>query len=470
VQIAFRVLLLPALFGVAAGCVTVDPRKTFPAVSADVQARTGYRVVWATGSAEDAAVRTEVDRLLTVELTAAAAVQIALLNNQRLQAAYEDVGIAQAGLVQAGLLKNPVLDGSVRFPSGGGTATVDVGVMVDFLQLLYIPMRKRLAAGELEAAQLGVTQKVLMTADQTRRAWVRAVAARQRLELQRNMAAASSAAADLTRRLREAGNTTALEQARQQAFAEMGALGLAEAEAEVMESEEELAGWMGLDATRSAVKVPERLPEVPVEREDPAGAQKWAVEHSLELALGRNEIEGLGRQLGVTRPMGWLSDLELGASFERDDAGTVAVGPAVAVPLPLFSQGQPAVAAAEARLRQARRMYLATATTVARETRSAVRAVELARAKVERLRGVVVPLQVKVTAESQREYNGMLIGAFELLAAKGQEIEAGGMYVRAQADYWMAKGRLETLMAGGGGLMSGEVEVFSRQANPAGGK
>ncbi len=453
----------------AVGCTSVDPRKTFPAVAKDVKSRTGYRVAWATGTAEDAAVRAEVLRLLEGELSAPAAVQVALLNNPRLQAAYEDVGIAQAELVQAGLLKNPLLNASARFPTGGGTATVDVGVMFDFLQLLYIPMRKRLAAGELEVAQLAVTQKVLQTADQTRQAWVRLVSAKQNLELHQSIAAATAASADLAGRMRQAGNTTELELARQEAFGERARLGLMAAEEEAAVAQEGLALVMGVDLDRTTLVVPARLPDLPVDALGGADARKAAIAKNIELAILRNQLERLSRELGLTRPAGWLSDLELGVAFERDDAGVASVGPAVAVPLPLFSQGQPAVSIAESKLRQATKIYLGAANGVAAQSRLAARDVAASEARVERLRTTLVPLQRRITAASQLEYNGMLIGSFELLSAKQQEIEAGGMYVSALADYWLARSRLETVLAGGGFSSGMSSSRNLMQAQPAGG-
>ena len=82
------------------GCAAVRPQAAFEDVRQTVAERAPYRVVWATGSAEDAAARVAVDSLLADSLTVEAAVQVALLNNRRLQATYEDLGVAQADLVQ----------------------------------------------------------------------------------------------------------------------------------------------------------------------------------------------------------------------------------------------------------------------------------------------------------------------------------------------------------------------------------
>ena len=59
-------------------------------------------------SAEDAAVaRTRIDQLLRRPLTVEAAVQVALLNNRGLQAAYNELSLAEADMVEASLPPNP---------------------------------------------------------------------------------------------------------------------------------------------------------------------------------------------------------------------------------------------------------------------------------------------------------------------------------------------------------------------------
>jgi cobalt-zinc-cadmium efflux system outer membrane protein len=98
------------------GCGSVNPRPSFHDVQQTVQSQTGHRVQWLQGGKEDRAVEESVAALLRQELTADAAVQIALVNNRSLQAELEEIGIAQADLVQAGLLKNPGFRASARFP------------------------------------------------------------------------------------------------------------------------------------------------------------------------------------------------------------------------------------------------------------------------------------------------------------------------------------------------------------------
>src|SRR5689334_12700209 len=89
-------------------CATVKPDARLPEVRDLTGSRINQNVVWRKDTAQDEMARDAVRRLLQHELTADAAVQIALLNNRGLQEAYSSLGIAQADLVEAGLLDNPV--------------------------------------------------------------------------------------------------------------------------------------------------------------------------------------------------------------------------------------------------------------------------------------------------------------------------------------------------------------------------
>ena len=74
-----------------------------------------------------AEIEQKVDSLLDDGLTADEAVQVALLNNRRFQALFEDIGVSRAEVVESGLLSNPTLGLSLRFPEGGGLANLAAG-------------------------------------------------------------------------------------------------------------------------------------------------------------------------------------------------------------------------------------------------------------------------------------------------------------------------------------------------------
>src|SRR2546421_1802490 len=131
-----RFFFIPAIFGVV-GCAHVDPTPAFHELANTVHLRTGKRVQWNRGSAQDAEAQAAVASLLSRPLTAGSAVQVALLNNHRLQATYEELGIAQADLVEAGLLRNPIFYFERRLP--GQAAEIDL--VQEFVDILLLPLR-----------------------------------------------------------------------------------------------------------------------------------------------------------------------------------------------------------------------------------------------------------------------------------------------------------------------------------------
>lgn len=460
-----RVMAVAAI-ALMSGCTKMDASPGF----ADVQKLSSKHGVnglrWIQDSAADREVAEAVRGLLAAPLTSDRAVQIALLNNRMLQSRYETLNVAQADLVQAGLLKNPTFDGSVRFVEGGGGHIIDLGVAFDFLDLFFIPMRKSVAASEFEGAKLKVTADVLSLAAQTRTTFLSLQAAQQGLELQLTAKGAFEASYDFARRLRAAGNTTTLKLAHEQVSFEESRLAVLRAEEEVAMLREELNILMGLFGDQIAWTVTDRLPDPPETGFDAERLEERAVENSLELRIARGEIEVARKRLGITKPLGVLSDLELGATSERDSDGEWSVGPSVAVPIPIFSQGQPAVAKARAELQMALNGYRAAAIRVRSNVRLAYARQVSVRAATLHCKNVVLPLRQTIVDETQRQYNGMFVGAFDLLIARREQVLAGQQYIRLLRDYWVASAMVEQVASGAG--VGGMTMTTASPMAPAG--
>ena len=451
------------------GCVSVPREAGFSDVRANVAERTGgKRVVWNQGTEADAAVVAEVRTLLQTPLTADSAVQIAMLNNRGLQGVYENLAIAQADLVAAGLLSNPVFDAEVRFPEGGAGAGAELSILQNFFDILYLPLRQRLAGAAFEAAKLRVTGAVLDLAGETRAAFYDLQAAQQTLEFRRQVVTATGASFDLARRLRRAGNITQLDLANERALYEQSKVNLAAAEAQVLQSREELNTLMGVWGAQVQWTVAGRLPELPAEAVASEGLEQRAVANSLDLGAARREIEVAGRAAGMVSPFGMFSDAEVGVSGERESGGDIAAGPAISVPIPLFNQGQPAIAAAQARLRRARQEYAALAVEIRSRVRAAYSAVNAAAARAEYYRRVLLPLREKIVGETLLQYNAMQIGAFELLVAKQQQIDTANEYIEALREYWLARTELDLILSGRLARIERPEPGASRSAVPLG--
>ena len=263
VLLAYKAGYVWTLLLLVTGCATFDQRAGFSDVSTVVEARSGKRVVWYRGSELDTQVDQEVRALLHDTLTVDGAVQVALLNNRTLQALYAELGVAQADLVQAGLLRNPVFDGAVRFLLSGGPAKVDLSAALDFLDIFYLPLRKRVAAARFEEAKLQVTGAVLDFAATVQGAFYRHQANEQRLELLQTMTQALAASFEVAQRLHAAGNITDLDLARERAVFEEAKVQLRAAESAGRQSREHLNTLMGLWGQQTTWQIDRRLPRPP---------------------------------------------------------------------------------------------------------------------------------------------------------------------------------------------------------------
>ena len=217
----YAVYILAALLALI-GCGGVPKEAGFPTVREQVDKRIGYRVHWSQvlasrasgGTVEDEEIAEAIRELLEKPLTIDAAVQIALLNNRRLQATYETLGIAQAAVAQAGLLSNPVFHGTATFGvsdvemtrKSGDDNTYTFGVEMDFLSILYAPMRKSVAKSQFEEAKLRVTAAVMDLGLQAREAFYRASADQQALEMFQQVVLATEAGYEFAEQLHEAGH------------------------------------------------------------------------------------------------------------------------------------------------------------------------------------------------------------------------------------------------------------------------
>jgi cobalt-zinc-cadmium efflux system outer membrane protein len=439
------------LVSLLSGCASVDPRESFSDVEKAARDRAGARLQWILGAAEDAQVEREVRKLLETPLTVEGAVQIALLNNRSLQATYEELGVAQAELVQAGLLKNPVFTGMLRFPTQtSGVTNFEFDVVGNFLQLLFLPARKQVAALELEERKLRVSHAVLELASQARSGYYAAISARQIADMRRLVAQAAEASAELAQRLHEAGNLSELGMTLERASYEQARLDWSKAETEVSVSRERLTRVMGLWGPAVEWKAPERLPDIASEELPLERAERLAISRRLDFQAALRELQVLASSLGLTQQTRLLGAFDLGASGERDPEGKWVVGPALSIELPLFDQGQARVSQGEAFLRMGEHRLTALAVDIRSEVRSLrVRLVQ-GRYRIDHYAKVVIPLRERAVALTQERYNFMLVGAFELIEAKRREFDAYQEYIEAVRDYWLT--RSDFLRAIGGAV------------------
>ena len=156
--------------------------------------------------------RSAVTRLLHAPLSADAAVQIALLNNPGLQAAYNRLGIAEAVAVRrAGRPASASPSTEVATPVELDIERQIVGsLLVARDQAGAIQDRRR---SEFEQAELRAAEETLRVAAETRRAYMRAVAAREIVAALGEAKASAEACRRARRQLKQTGAVNKLDHA-----------------------------------------------------------------------------------------------------------------------------------------------------------------------------------------------------------------------------------------------------------------
>lgn len=401
--------------------------------------------------------RERVQAMLSEPLTEDAAVQIALLNNRGLQAAYNDLGISEAEYVQASLPPNPALTVSRTF---GTFSFVGLGLELvgNLLAYATLPRKTEIAKREFEEARYRAVATTLTFAVDARRAYIRAVAAQQRLALLEQSRQTADASARMMKQLGETGAANKLDQGRVAAFyAELSAQ-VALARLSVYREREALTRMLGLWGAGLAYKLPAALPALPRAPEALTDVEVEAMRRRVDLIILRYEIVTLAKSIGFVNATRYVSFLELGGVYtnevETDSTANQSIkdraGLKLAVVIPVFDTG-------EARVGSAREIYMravnrlaersVNARSEARVAYTAYRATyDIARYYQSR----ILPLRRQNSAEALLRYNGMLIDVFELLAEERERITANVASLDALRDYYLADADLQAALIVGG--------------------
>jgi cobalt-zinc-cadmium efflux system outer membrane protein len=413
----------------------------------DVRARTGAApAAWQRTAADAERAAAAVRTLLATPLDEDAAIKIALLNNTAVQIAYEDLGVARADLVQAGLLRNPVLDADAKFFSGG--TEIELGLLQPFLDLFFRPLRARVAAHEFAAVQATLTRDLVHLAFDVRREFVRVRAAQRVLALQTQIRDLAAGAFELMGKLHAAGNVTDPQLTAERVALARARLDLDAAEQAAREAREPLHVLMGLWGADVGWRIAEAPADVLSAELHTAHVEARAIAASLDLAHNRAALAALAQRAGLSGKEGWLPGAALGAAGKHEASGDWGVGPALALDLPLFDAGRAATARVHAQLRAAlqQQVQLAIATRSAARLlrdRSAAAAARVAFSAAE-----LLPASARFVHETAQNYNAMQIGAFDVLRARRQEVEALRDHQLAVRDASIARLDLEELLAG----------------------
>jgi outer membrane protein TolC len=440
--------LAPLLLALAlAGCASPDPAADFAQVASATRLHLGKDLRWVRQQVDQDEIDGRVAALLTRPLAVDDAVQLALLNHRGLQARLHDLAIGAAAAAQATRLPNPGFTFG-RFERGG-EVDLERSLHVNLARWLAAPWLRPLEDRRLEQLRHEVTADVIVHAGETRRAYVRALAAEQTVRYMQQVRDAAEASSELARRMEQVGNFNKLARAREQGFHADAVLALARAELAHKRTRERLLRALGLwGAQAEQIVLPERLPDLPAVPKQQPEIERLAIEQRLDVQAARWGVEGTARTLGLTRATRFVNVLELGLVHDSSNREPRRTGWEISFELPLFDWGSARVARAEAVYMQA----LARAARIAVDARSEVREAygryRIAHDIARHHRDEIVPLAQRISEEQLLRYNGMLIGVFELLADARAQIASVNASIEALGDFWLAETDLEMALIG----------------------
>jgi hypothetical protein len=317
------------------------------------------------------AVQKRTAELLAQPLTLSAALEIAMLNDPKLQKHYQEQQIWNSNLVEKMAAANKDNDPNA-------TEVAWHAARLALLKPVNTTRRYDFVGGYIDTAA-----DFIEVAEEVRKSYFEAVAAQQMVGTLDKVAEATQAMAVLSNEQYSAGTANRRNQASQHLVHAEVVKELAEAKQDLVRAREDLNRRLGLWGEATAWKSPEKLPDLPTEKPVFAGLEEFALQNRFDV-LAERKSWGL-----------WQTSVEVRSEVRENYAA------------------------------------LQTAYEMAKYQRE-----------------VVVPLSQAVLEETQKEYNGMLMGVYDLIEDTREQISAGKDYVEKLRDFWVAYAELEQAVGG----------------------
>ena len=419
-------------------CSQVFAQSGIENISRDVSARIDQKI-----AKSDAQSELAVSDLLARPLTVDSAVQIALWNNKSLQALLESWGIEKADFNKTRLPQNPTFGVSVRVPQRDEpNNNVEFSVEQDFLSLVLFPLKNSFAGARFHQAELEIAREILDLAFEAKSAFYEAQGGMAMVSMRKRVLEQAEALAELAKRQFDAGNISMLDYDNERAVYEDSKIAYLKSVADLTSKKENLNRLMGFGGEAPSWEIKDELQEIQISEPSYEELLSSGMSKRLDLLIARKNIEALKRSVSLNR-FGVLGYPEIGINTEKDVDGRRVTGPAVKTGVPLYDLGQTEVSRSGAELKEAELRLKALENDVRSEIKQKRDRLFATRALLEEYQNAVIPNRVKITEETQKHYNYMLLGNDNLIRAKQDEILAKKECIETLKQYWIARSDIE---------------------------
>lgn len=264
--------------------------------------------------------------------------------------------------------------------------------------------------GGLHPDKLQARRDISTTSANARRAWIDAVAAAAVVRLRQELRDATHTGTELTRRMAQVGNVSALVLARERAALSDATVALAQAQQTAFAARERLNVILGLWGTQTQFVLPDDLPALPASPQTLPEVETLALQADARLATAHTQWQIKLAATGAPRDADGLWD---------------AMGEAAAV----------------------RALAIQTRSDARLAYFNYLSSFDIAR----HLQSDAIPNRTLIADEMVLRYNGMLTSIFEVLADRQALTATRIAAVEAQQAFWLAETQLQAVMAGVGG-------------------
>ena len=375
---------------------------------------------------------------------------------------YRGSGSAAA---QKGRISNPVFSFE-RMVKG---SEIEYGRFLSFglLDLLSLPTKQKSSKLAIDLNDINFASEIYGAINDLRMSWLEAVASEQQLTLYDNAFIALSANAELAKRMKKTGNMTTSDRIRQQLIYSESTIALAKAKMRKISSRENLIRKIGL--TKSEAKnltIPKQLPELP---KAPIAIEKIAnkISDRFDVKTARIEYELLLEQLGVEK-INSYTDIEFGYRNDRiKDDGVISnkKGYELEIKIPIFDWGNLQRDTIQAELIAKQKIYENVILTAASEFREAYQNYRTAFDIAKHYYDQIIPMHETLLEEATYNYNGMIIGVFELMQSGLEKSTAEIKAIDALQNLFTAELNLNSVAVGRKfGARSRTIPIASNKA------
>jgi len=407
-----------------------------------------------------------VTSLLAQPLSISAAEKLAVGFNPMMKVKLFKVGLAEADYAQAGRMENP----GFSYARFSGQA-YEASILFDIGGVILMPLKRQLEARRLQSARYQAASDVLEHIANTRKSWINAVAARQQTALMQQALESAEAGNNLTRQMSALGHSSVIDAADSEIFLSGMRTSLTRQRLAESAAREGLIRQLGLWGQQArSLKLPDRLPELPENSIEIESVEGQAIENRLDVRMANMNIEGLAKNLKLTRLNPFFSAIELGPVLEKGE-GEIDRGFELEFRIPIFDTGDIKTQKAKAIYDQAQAQAEVTAISAASSARQALVSYQSSLEIAKHFRDTVLPLRERVSQEQLLMFNGMLISVFDLLDDLRSSMNMESSYVDAIKDFWIADTDLQQALTGSGmpGMSFEAASMMPSSASDGGG-